>query len=115
MDFEILAESTTPLLDLDTLRLRDPVCRPAYKSPLNDRVRFHVPLNGCGTRHWVCVWPGLVGWDSGTGNALTNAVIYPQFDGEQIHYENEVRALWTDLPLSRISRDSELRCVWKPL
>ncbi|NXU62295.1 ZP2 protein, partial [Horornis vulcanius] len=83
MDFEVLAESTTPLLDLDTLRLRDPVCRPAYKSPLNDRVRFHVPLNGCGTRHW--------------------------FDGEQIHYENEVRALWTDLPLGRISRDSELR------
>uniref|UniRef100_A0A8C3XDW1 Zona pellucida glycoprotein 2 n=1 Tax=Cyanoderma ruficeps TaxID=181631 RepID=A0A8C3XDW1_9PASS len=83
MDFEVLAESTTPLLDLDTLRLRDPVCRPAYKSPLNDRVRFHVPLNGCGTRHW--------------------------FDGEQIHYENEVRALWTDLPLGRISRNSELR------
>ncbi|NXY54949.1 ZP2 protein, partial [Callaeas wilsoni] len=83
MDFEILAESTTPLLDLDTLRLRDPVCRPAYRSPLNDRVRFHVPLNGCGTRHW--------------------------FDGEQIHYENEVRALSTDLPLGRISRDSELR------
>ncbi|NWS89705.1 ZP2 protein, partial [Toxostoma redivivum] len=83
MDFEILAESTTPLLDLDTLRLRDPVCRPAYKSPLNDRVRFRVPLNGCGTRHW--------------------------FDGEQIHYENEVRALWTDRPLGRISRDSELR------
>ncbi|NWW39166.1 ZP2 protein, partial [Panurus biarmicus] len=83
MDFEVLAESTTPLLDLDTLRLRDPVCQPAYKSPLNDRVRFRVPLNGCGTRHW--------------------------FDGEQIHYENEVRALWTDLPLGRISRDSELR------
>ncbi|NWY91594.1 ZP2 protein, partial [Loxia curvirostra] len=109
MDFEILAESTTPLLDLDTLRLRDPVCRPAYRSPLNDRVRFHVPLNGCGTRHWVSVWPGLVGWDSGIGNALTNAVTYLQFDGEQIHYENEVRALWTDLPLGRISRDSELR------
>uniref|UniRef100_A0A8C3MAS0 Uncharacterized protein n=1 Tax=Geospiza parvula TaxID=87175 RepID=A0A8C3MAS0_GEOPR len=83
MDFEILAESTTPLLDLDTLRLRDPVCRPAYRSPLNDRVRFHIPLNGCGTRHW--------------------------FDGEQIHYENEVRSSWTDLPLGRISRDSELR------
>ncbi|OWK61957.1 Zona pellucida sperm-binding protein 2, partial [Lonchura striata] len=92
MDFEVLAESTTPLLDLDTLRLRDPVCRPAYKSPLNDRVWFHVPLNGCGTRHWVSLWPGLVG-----------------FDGEQIHYENEVRALWTDLPLGRISRDSEFR------
>ncbi|NXC96950.1 ZP2 protein, partial [Certhia familiaris] len=83
MDFEILAESTRPLLDLDTLRLRDPVCQPAFKSPLNDRVQFHIPLNGCGTRHW--------------------------FDGEQIHYENEVRALWTDLPLNRISRHSELR------
>ncbi|NXC73737.1 ZP2 protein, partial [Anhinga anhinga] len=83
MDFEILAESTTPLLDLDTLRLRDPACRPAFKSSLNDRVWFHVPLNGCGTRYWL--------------------------DGEKIVYENEVRALWADLPLRRISRDSELR------
>ncbi|NWW73621.1 ZP2 protein, partial [Climacteris rufus] len=83
MDFEILAESTTPLLDLDTLRLRDPVCRPAYKSPLKDRVWFHVPLNGCGTRFW--------------------------FDGEKIVYENEVRALRKDLHLDKISRDSEFR------
>ncbi|NXU14738.1 ZP2 protein, partial [Pardalotus punctatus] len=83
MDFEVLADSTTPLLDLDALRLRDPGCRPAYKSPLNDRVWFHVPLNGCGTSFWS--------------------------DGEEIHYENEVRALWTDLPLGTISRDSEFR------
>ncbi|XP_050173278.1 zona pellucida sperm-binding protein 2 [Myiozetetes cayanensis] len=83
MDFEILADSTTPLLDLETLRLRDPACRPAFKSPLNDRVWFHVPLNGCGTRYW--------------------------FDGEKIVYENEVRALQADVPLGRISRDSELR------
>ncbi|NXC36589.1 ZP2 protein, partial [Campylorhamphus procurvoides] len=83
MDFEILADSTTPVLDLDTLRLRDPTCQPAFKSPLNDRVWFHVPLNGCGTRYW--------------------------FDGEKIVYENEVRALQTDFPLSRISRNSELR------
>ncbi|NXF02997.1 ZP2 protein, partial [Smithornis capensis] len=83
MDFEVLADSTTPLLDLDTLRLRDPTCRPAFKSSLNDRVWFHVPLNGCGTRYW--------------------------FDGEKIFYENEVRALQADLPLARISRDSELR------
>ncbi|NXN08918.1 ZP2 protein, partial [Indicator maculatus] len=83
MDFEILADSTTPLLDLDTLRLRDPTCRPAFKSALNDRVWFHVPLNGCGTRYW--------------------------FDGEKIIYENEVTALWADLPLRIISRDSELR------
>ncbi|KFO87146.1 Zona pellucida sperm-binding protein 2, partial [Buceros rhinoceros silvestris] len=83
MDFEILADSTTPLLDLDTLRLRDPACRPAFKSSLKDRVWFHVPLNGCGTRYWS--------------------------DGEKIVYENEVRALWADFPLRRISRDSELR------
>ncbi|KAM6054910.1 zona pellucida sperm-binding protein 2 [Chlamydotis macqueenii] len=83
MDFEILADSTTPPLDLDTLRLRDPACRPAFKSSLNDRVWFHVPLKACGTRYW--------------------------FDGEKIVYENEVRALWADLPLRRISRDSELR------
>ncbi|NXT76166.1 ZP2 protein, partial [Zapornia atra] len=83
MDFEVLADSTTPPLDLDTLRLRDPVCRPAFRSALNDRVWFHVPLNGCGTRYW--------------------------FDGERIVYENEVRASWADHPLRRISRDSELR------
>ncbi|XP_062444220.1 zona pellucida sperm-binding protein 2 [Rhea pennata] len=83
MDFEVLADSTKPPLNLDTLRLRDPACKPAFKSSLNDRVWFHVPLNGCGTRYW--------------------------FDGERIVYENEVRALWADLPLHRISRDSELR------
>ncbi|NXK80482.1 ZP2 protein, partial [Amazona guildingii] len=83
MDFEVLADSTTPLLNLDTLRLRDPACRPAFKSALNDRVWFHVPLNGCGTRYWV--------------------------DGEKIVYENEVRALWVDHVVHRISRDSELR------
>ncbi|NWR69637.1 ZP2 protein, partial [Centropus unirufus] len=82
MDFEILADSTTPPLDLGTLRLRDPACQPAFRSPLNDRVWFHVPLNGCGTRYW--------------------------FDGEKIIYENEVRSLRTDLPLHKISRDSEL-------
>ncbi|NXX92796.1 ZP2 protein, partial [Centropus bengalensis] len=82
MDFEILADSTMPPLDLGTLRLRDPACQPAFRSPLNDRVWFHVPLNGCGTRYW--------------------------FDGEKIIYENEVRSLRTDLPLRKISRDSEL-------
>ncbi|NXE47035.1 ZP2 protein, partial [Casuarius casuarius] len=83
MDFEVLADSTRPPLNLDTLRLRDPACKPAFKSSLNDRVWFHVPLSGCGTRYW--------------------------FDGERIIYENEVRALWADLPLRKISRDSELR------
>ncbi|XP_040503362.1 zona pellucida sperm-binding protein 2 isoform X2 [Gallus gallus] len=83
MDFEVLAGSTTPPLVLDTLRLRDPTCKPASRSPLNDRAWFHVPLSGCGTRYWL--------------------------EGEKIMYENEVRALRSDSVLHRISRDSEFR------
>lgn len=115
MDFQVLADSTVPPLDLDTLKLRDPACKPAFKSSLNDRVWFHVPLSGCGTRYWVSMFPGLMGKTLCSGNALTNAVITFQLDGGKIIYENEVRALQTDLPLRRISRDSEFRCVWMPL
>uniref|UniRef100_A0A8C4VVE8 Zona pellucida sperm-binding protein 2 n=1 Tax=Gopherus evgoodei TaxID=1825980 RepID=A0A8C4VVE8_9SAUR len=85
MDFEVLSERTKPALDLDTVRLRDPTCKPVFKSPSNDMVRFHVPLNKCGTRQ--------------------------RFEGERTTYENEVRALWADLPPRRISRDSEFRSV----
>ncbi|POI28836.1 hypothetical protein CIB84_007414, partial [Bambusicola thoracicus] len=83
MDFEVLAGSTTPPLVLDTLRLRDPTCKPASRSPWNDRAWFHVPLSGCGTRYWL--------------------------EGEKIMYENEVRALRSDRVLHRISRHSEFR------
>ncbi|XP_072205058.1 zona pellucida sperm-binding protein 2 [Excalfactoria chinensis] len=83
MDFEVLAGRTTPPLALDTLRLRDPTCKPASRSPSNDRAWFHVPLSGCGTRYWL--------------------------EGEKIMYENEVRALRSDRVLHRISRDSEFR------
>uniref|UniRef100_A0A674JJA1 Zona pellucida sperm-binding protein 2 n=1 Tax=Terrapene triunguis TaxID=2587831 RepID=A0A674JJA1_9SAUR len=85
MDFEVLSDRTKPALDLDTIRLRDPTCKPVFKSPSNDMVRFHVPLNMCGTRQ--------------------------RFEGERTIYENEVRALWADLPPRRISRDSEFRSV----
>ncbi|OXB72744.1 UNVERIFIED_CONTAM: hypothetical protein H355_009925 [Colinus virginianus] len=81
MDFEVLAGSTTPPLALDTLKLRDPACKPAFRSPMSDRAWFHVPLSGCGTRYWL--------------------------EGEKITYENEVRALRSDHLLRRISRDSE--------
>ncbi|GAB0196631.1 zona pellucida sperm-binding protein 2 [Grus japonensis] len=40
---------------------------------------------------------------------ISRGVLKSRFDGEKIVYENEVRALWADLPLRRISRDSELR------
>lgn len=55
MNFEVLADRTNPPLDLDTLRLRDPTCKPVFKSPSNNMVRFHVPLNKCGTRQMVSV------------------------------------------------------------
>uniref|UniRef100_A0A8C3I1Z3 Zona pellucida sperm-binding protein 2 n=1 Tax=Chrysemys picta bellii TaxID=8478 RepID=A0A8C3I1Z3_CHRPI len=91
MDFEVLSDRTKPALDLNTIRLRDPTCKPVFKSPSNDMVQFHVPLNMCGTRQ--------------------------RFEGERITYENEVRALWADLPPRRISRDSEFRltvvCTYK--
>ncbi|EMP31513.1 Zona pellucida sperm-binding protein 2 [Chelonia mydas] len=45
MDFEVQSDRTKPALDLDTIRLRDPTCKPVFKSPSNDMVRFHVPLN----------------------------------------------------------------------
>ncbi|XP_063171146.1 zona pellucida sperm-binding protein 2 [Candoia aspera] len=83
MDFEIASSSTKPDLNLDTLRLRDPTCGPVSRSPLNDRVRFRVPLNSCGTR--------------------------PRVDGEKMVYENEVSALWADQPPRWISRDSDFR------
>lgn len=64
MDFEVLAGSTTPPLALDTLRLRDPMCKPAFRSPSNDRAWFHVPLRRCGTRYWVSshCWQGGASW-----------------------------------------------------
>ncbi|XP_074867208.1 zona pellucida sperm-binding protein 2-like [Carettochelys insculpta] len=83
MDFEVHSDMTKPALDLDSIKLRDPACKPAFKSSSEDLVRFHVPLNSCGTRH--------------------------RFEGERTTYENEVHALWANLPPHRISRDSELR------
>nr|XP_025040822.1 zona pellucida sperm-binding protein 2-like [Pelodiscus sinensis] len=83
MDFEVLSDMTQPALDLDTIRLRDPACKPVFKSPSNDMVRFHIPLNRCGTRQ--------------------------RFEGERAIYENEVHSLWADLLPRRISRDSEFR------
>ncbi|XP_069467727.1 zona pellucida sperm-binding protein 2-like isoform X2 [Ambystoma mexicanum] len=81
MDFEVVAASTIPNLNLRTVRVRDSTCLPYNQS--SDKVFFHIPLNGCSTTI--------------------------KYEGTNAVYENEVRALWIDLPPSVIARESEFR------
>ncbi|MEE6497724.1 hypothetical protein FKM82_002821 [Ascaphus truei] len=81
MDFEVVEAITQPELNLDTLRLGDGRCQPIEKS--RSKVKFHVPLNDCGTTI--------------------------RFVDDKAIYENEIHALWKDFPPRRISRDSEFR------
>ncbi|XP_063790491.1 zona pellucida sperm-binding protein 2 [Pseudophryne corroboree] len=81
MIIEVASSLTKPNLDLSTVTLGDGTCQPNKKT--NNRISFKIPLNGCGTT--------------------------TKFVGGKVIYENEVRALWKDLPPRKISRDSELR------
>ncbi|KAK1162842.1 zona pellucida sperm-binding protein 2-like [Acipenser oxyrinchus oxyrinchus] len=80
MDFEVRSNDTLPPLDLGTVQLRDPTCRPSVSS--KDSLLFHVPLASCGT----------------TSKVINGKLVY----------ENEIRALLKDRPvLGVIGRDSE--------
>nr|XP_014347799.1 PREDICTED: zona pellucida sperm-binding protein 2-like [Latimeria chalumnae] len=81
MNFKVYRNVTRPPLNLDTVHLRDPSCQANKRA--EGVLHFSVPLQKCGTRFSVL-----------NGKAV---------------YENEVRALWADLPPSHISRDSEYR------
>ncbi|XP_044160435.1 LOW QUALITY PROTEIN: zona pellucida sperm-binding protein 2-like [Bufo gargarizans] len=83
MMFEVLATLTKPNLDLNTVTVRDRSCQPQEKT--SNRIYFKFALNTCGT----------TGKRSNVGGKLL--------------YENEVSALWKELPRRDISRDSELR------
>ncbi|XP_056392226.1 zona pellucida sperm-binding protein 2 [Hyla sarda] len=85
MNIQVFANVTKPNLDMSTVTVRNRTCQPTEKS--SSIISFRFPLKSCGTT--------------------------VKYLGGKIFYENEVSALWKDLPPRSISRDSELReTIW---